>query len=165
MSREQTIELFKVLAAGSSGTTSGSSNDNLLYKPTLRRVSPETGKGAAAGMTDPDKRHLESLIESANREATIRIEATNREGQLRLDGAMNEIKGTINLILERTEGIKTDVAAARQSETQHFQWLAGLIIATALGIAACVFAGESLWAGGFSSGQSDRLPQSATPTK
>jgi len=101
------------------------------------------------GMTDAESRRLED-----------KINHIDEMGKARLDKAMSDINGKISLILERTDGIKADISASRASEAQHFQWLAGLmvasVLATILAIGGFAYSAKSLWAGGFSSGQSDR---------
>lgn len=110
-------------------------------------------QGNLLAVTDPEIRRLED-----------RIGSVDREGQLRLEKSMAEVNGTMKVILERTDGMKSSLDALSSLKATVII----TAIASVIAMAACVLAGEALWGAGFSSGQSDRgapLPISSTPTK
>lgn len=154
MKKMSNIDFFKMIARDAAHSGRLIENAHSLIPPNDNIAN--YGRREHNKSMDADIRRLED-----------RIDAVNREGQLRLDAAMAEIRGNISLILERTDSIKGDVAAARQSETQHFQWLAGLIVASVLAsilaIGGFAYSAKSLWASGFSSGQTDRPAMISSP--
>lgn len=144
-------------------------NYTLNYERTHDTNSYNAASSKSAGLRDDtdSKRSVNDMSESEIKRLEDRISHTDQIGQVRLEKAMADINGKISLILERTDGIKADISASRASETQHFQWLAGLmvasVLATILAIGGFAYSAKSLWAGGFSSGQADRV-QAAAPT-
>ena len=123
----------------------------VLSSPETIHSTPKMWHGGAA---------REKPMESEIKRLEDKISHVDEMGKARLEKVMAEIDGKFSLILERTDGIKADVSASRQAENQHFQWLAGLIVASALAIILAVggfaYSAKSLWASGFSSGQTDR---------
>lgn len=117
-------------------------------------LNPNDGeKRSFSDMTDPEVRRLEEKINSADRLA-----------EMRLEKAMAEVNGTMKVILERTDGMKSSIDEVRSLKTTII--VTG--VATVLTVAGAVLAGESLWGAGFASGQSDRqvtadMPTSAQP--
>jgi hypothetical protein len=105
-------------------------------------------QGNLSTVTDPEIRRLED-----------RINSVDREGQLRLEKAMAEVNGTMKVILERTDGMKSSIDALGSLKTT----IIVTAVASVIAMAGCVLAGESLWGSGFSSGQSDRQSAASAP--
>ncbi|WP_172493472.1 hypothetical protein [Gluconobacter oxydans] len=94
-----------------------------------------------------------------------RIDAVNREGQLRLDAVMARIEGRFDTITQQNRHMESSIAAMSQDMKSIRSTIIVTALASVLAIAGVVYAGQALWAGGFSSGQSDRpaATQSSSP--
>ena len=98
-----------------------------------------------AEMDDKDTKRLED-----------RIEAVNREGQLRLDAAMARIDGKFDTMMASMQHMDQSVSQTAERISGMKSIIIGTAIATVIAIVGAVFAGQALWASGFSSGQTDR---------
>ncbi|MBB2157044.1 hypothetical protein HLH33_12105 [Gluconacetobacter diazotrophicus] len=127
-------------------------------------VAPRAGSRYDSPMEDADVRRLED-----------RIDAVNREGQLRLDASMARMDGKIDAALARIDGKFDRMMASMQHMDQSMSEISsrvtgmrsiifGTAIASVLAIVGAIFAGQALWASGFSSGQTDR-PSISAPAK
>lgn len=93
-----------------------------------------------------------------------RIDAVNREGQLRLDAAMARIDGKFDKMMASMQHMDQSMQEISSRVTGMRSIIFGTAIASVLAIVGAIFAGQALWASGFSSGQTDR-PAVSAPAK
>lgn len=109
-------------------------------------------KPRIVNMSEPEIKRLED-----------RIDAVNREGQLRLDAAMARIDGKFETMMASMQHMDQSISQAAERISGMKSIIIGTAIATVIAIVGAVFAGQALWASGFSSGQTDRPPATSSP--
>ncbi|KXU93327.1 hypothetical protein AD928_09150 [Acetobacter cerevisiae] len=102
-------------------------------------------------------------MDSEIRRLEDRIEAVNREGQLRLDAAMARIDGKFDAMMASIQNMDHSISQTAERVSGMKSIIIGTAIATVIAIVGAVFAGQALWASGFSSGQTDRPPVTSGP--
>lgn len=110
------------------------------------------GKPRIVDMSDAEIKRLED-----------RIDAVNREGQLRLDAAMARIDGKFDTMMTSMQHMEQSISQTAERISGMKSIIIGTAIATVIAIVGAVFAGQALWASGFSSGQTDRAAVTSTP--
>lgn len=109
--------------------------------------------GGSGGMDDKDTQRLEDKINHVNEMA-----------QLRLDSAMARIDGKFEAILQANQQMRENITNISTDIKSVKSTVILTAIASVIAIIGCIFAGEALWAGGFSSGQADRVQQTSAPS-
>ena len=116
------------------------------------RIKNKTGDGDGS-MDDKDTKRLEDKINHVNEMA-----------QLRLDSAMTRIDGKFEAILQANQQMRENITVIASDIKSIRSTVILTAIASVIAIIGCIFAGEALWAGGFSSGQADRALQTSAPS-
>ncbi|MFS8371345.1 hypothetical protein [Acetobacter indonesiensis] len=129
-----------------SGTLLSNVVEMLGYSDTERVANPYIHEESQGGIVeDSEVRRLED-----------RIDSVNREGQLRLDAAMARIDGKFDTMITSMQHMEQSISQSAERISGMKSIIIGTAIATVIAIVGAVFAGQALWASGFSSGQTDR---------